>query len=192
MDKYLETRNQIRLLFDKQQYIKCIATSTSFLEELKQEDEHDIEVRYNLWFVNKRLSNIYCKFKKFDDAMTHCRIAMKYQNSDLEYYLTIWLLALIQETTNKKRAIKLYDKCIWYFSRTKQTDYMASVVRNKQALIALSNNDIKQLFWIQNINTFNNTTNIIEYIHSNTYNIALNIIDKLIDLTSYGVALVTL
>jgi tetratricopeptide (TPR) repeat protein len=199
MDKYLdfvktldETRESIKLLCGKKQYVKSIAALTSFLEELLQEDENDTEVRYNIWFVHKRLSFIYCLFKKHEDAMNEAKLAMRYQNNVTEYYYTVWLMALIQETTNKKRAIKLYDKCIFYYSRTKQEELLMTVVRNKTCLIALSNNNYKLIFWIDIANTFNNTANILEYIHNNTYNIALNIIDKLIDLTSYRVAFATL
>jgi tetratricopeptide (TPR) repeat protein len=188
MDNYLDIRNNIRLLYDTKQYIKCIAALTSFLELLEKEDNNNIEVKYNMWFVHKRLSALYCKFKKYSDAMNSAKKAMKYQNNDVEYHLTIWLLALIQETTNKKRAIKLYDKCLFYFCRTKQTNYFMLVSQNKNCLIAKANNNVKLLNFNEDINTFNNTTNIIEFIHNNAYNITLKIIDKLVDLTSYRVA----
>jgi tetratricopeptide (TPR) repeat protein len=192
MDKYLDTRNNIRLLYDTKQYIKCIAACTSFLETLENIEHKNDEIKYNIWFIYKRMSVIYCKFKKFDNAMDMAKKAMKYQTEEIQYYLIIWLMALILETTNKKRSIKLYDKCICYFRKNKQENYLMSVVRNRNSLIAVSNNNIKLLFWVEDINTFNNKANILEYIHNNAYNFALNIIDKLIDLTNYRVVYATI
>jgi hypothetical protein len=192
MDNYLDIRNNIRLLYDTKQYIKCISACNSLLESLEHVGNEHEDYRYNKWFVHKRLSIIYCKFKKNDEAMYHAEQSIKIHATLEEYYLTIWLMALIQIETNKRRAIKLLDKCIFYYGRTKQTNYLMSVVKNKNCIIAKSNNNIKQLQLNDDIKTFNNTANIIEYIFNNAYNIALEIIDKLTYLTVYNVAYATL
>lgn len=192
MNNYLETRNNIRLLYDTKQYIKCISACSSFLEQLELSENKDEENRYNTWFIHKRFSVIYCKFKKNKEAMYHAEQAIKLHGNLEEYYLTIWLMALIQIETNKKKAIRLFDKCIFYYGRTKQTNYLMSAVKNKNCLIAKSNNNIKLLQLNDDIKTFNNTANIIEYIYNNAYNLALEIIDKLTYLIGYKVVYATL
>lgn len=115
---YKETENRIY------NFLKYINTT-----------EQDVDSRY-FWYCYVKLANIERRKDQYQEAINFAEKALKYCIIESERYECYWIMGICYKyLNNTQKALYYFNKCIEFYSRVENIEFLAKVLKCKALLL---------------------------------------------------------
>jgi tetratricopeptide (TPR) repeat protein len=149
-----ETRDYILLLRNNGQHEECVETCKMLFDDVQETD---------IWFIYMQMSNSYRFLKQYKKSMECLQGAIRYNNTEIEYFQTLWQMGiLLKYKGEKKKALKFYQKCADYYLSTNMMHQYADML----ICIAYVVNNVKLVYDALEIYK---SINVEDYVIENAY-----------------------
>lgn|GEM_PF-3992778 len=129
---------KIRLikLAGSEEYEKLIEECNEMIKLVNKQKNTDTKqyLCYSYYVIARSMQLLYGN-KKLNKTIQHIQRSIKYFYLDSDYIKSIWMLAISYGMTNHvEKALRIYDRCIFYYSQMGNKLLMANVMNTKALL----------------------------------------------------------